>query len=84
MYWKQLEAFFFSSYLAEDNQGDTHTHTYLVKPPRARLLHNICPTFICPDADSQQETDEMEEEGREEEENEDGGKYTKDAGEEKG
>lgn len=87
MYWKQLEAFFFffcSSYLVVATQGDTHrgkyTHSYLVKPPRARLLHNICPTFICPDAASQREMDEVEEveEGREREEgNEEGNENEK-------
>lgn len=39
---------------------ESDTHSYLVMPPRAKLLHNICPTFICPDAASQQEMDEME------------------------
>ena len=37
-------------------------------PPRAWLPHNICPTFICPDAAAQQEVNEMEEEVGEEEE----------------
>lgn len=66
MYWKQLEAFVFFPYLVVATQGDTHrgkyTHSYLVMPPRARLLHNICPTFIWPDAASQRELNEEEEE----------------------
>lgn len=70
MYWKQLEAFlFYAPYLVGATRGDTHrgkyTHSYLVMPPRARLLHNICPTFIWPDAASQREMDEAEGRGEE-------------------
>lgn len=70
MYWKQLEAFlFYAPYLVGAARGDTHrgkyTHSYLVMPPRARLLHNICPTFIWPDAASQREMDEVEGRGEE-------------------
>lgn len=59
---------------------EANAHSYLAKPPRAKLLHNICPTFIWPDAASQQEMDEIEEteeEGGETEVNDAEGEATK-------